>query len=184
MTEFRKGQRVLLMSVGVHASESVSDIIERKMREIENEGFALWGYKGSLGSPAGKLLRDFIAKASGPIEVLMRPTNSRHHGDDERASEFSVDGKVWMPIPDTIHCRGSEWALCLTRLRVVNEAINLNEFRVVGGSSDGGVGSVLRKRGQADQLRLEFVGGDVESDFEPIVLRAELASPYAVLVRR
>lgn len=66
----------------------------------------------------------------------------------------------------------------------MNETINPNEFRVVGGSSDGEVGSVFRNRGRADQLRLEFVGGDSEPDFEPIAVRAELASPYAVLVRR
>lgn len=183
MIRFREGERVLLMSVGTHASEEFVETIKRKQREIKEAGYALWGYGGSLGKPTGKLLQDFLNGATDTIEVLMRPTNSSHNGDANRADEFSVDGINWDTIPDSINCRGSEWALCLDRLQVVDEAFNPNEFRVVGGVSNGKVGSVFRTRGQADQLRLEFVGGDVEPDFEPIWVRARLVSPYAVLVR-
>jgi len=47
MTElFVPGAGLLFMKVGVHAQETLEDIIRRKSEEIEKEGFAMWGYGG------------------------------------------------------------------------------------------------------------------------------------------
>ena len=47
----KPGQGLLYMKVGTHAQESLEAIIARKTREIEQAGFALWGYGGSTCHP-------------------------------------------------------------------------------------------------------------------------------------
>jgi hypothetical protein len=34
------------MKVGTHAQESLEDIIARKSKEIDDAGYAMWGYGG------------------------------------------------------------------------------------------------------------------------------------------
>jgi len=41
------GQGVLYMKVGTHAQEPLEEIIKRKTKEIEDAGYAMWGYGGS-----------------------------------------------------------------------------------------------------------------------------------------
>ena len=41
---YRPGDGILFMKVGVHARESLEDIIERKDKEIRDAGYALRGY--------------------------------------------------------------------------------------------------------------------------------------------
>ena len=49
---YRPGDGILFMKVGVHARESLEDIIERKDKEIRDAGYALWGYGGSTCHPS------------------------------------------------------------------------------------------------------------------------------------
>ena len=43
------GAGLVYMKVGTHANEPFDEIFERKRKEIEDEGFALWGYGGNTG---------------------------------------------------------------------------------------------------------------------------------------
>lgn len=45
MIRFREGERVLLMSVGTHASEEFVEIIKRKQREIKRSGVRSLGVR-------------------------------------------------------------------------------------------------------------------------------------------
>ena len=47
----KRGQGLLYMKVGMHAQEGLEAIIERKTKEIEKAGHALWGYGGSTCHP-------------------------------------------------------------------------------------------------------------------------------------
>ena len=40
------GSGIIYMKVGVHARETLEEIIARKTQEIRDEGFAMWGYGG------------------------------------------------------------------------------------------------------------------------------------------
>ena len=48
----RPGSAILFMKVGTHANEGLDDIINRKSREIEETGFAMWGYGGNTCHPS------------------------------------------------------------------------------------------------------------------------------------
>ena len=39
------------MKVGLHAQESIEDIVKRKQREFEDTGSIFWGYGGSTCHP-------------------------------------------------------------------------------------------------------------------------------------
>ena len=43
---FKPGDAVLFMKVGTHAEERLEDILKRKQREIDEAGYAMWGYGG------------------------------------------------------------------------------------------------------------------------------------------
>ena len=45
------GSGLLYMKVGTHARETLEDIIRRKTKEIEDTGYAFWGYGGNTCHP-------------------------------------------------------------------------------------------------------------------------------------
>src|SRR5262245_53456497 len=90
----RPGDGFVYMKVGTHAQEKLADIVSRKRREIEEAGFALWGYGGSTCHPLSMVqpfAREFVKK-SGRIYLCMQPMDSKHFAEKLRASKFSVDG--------------------------------------------------------------------------------------------
>lgn len=69
------GAGVLYMKVGTHAKEGLAEIIERKRREIDEAGFAMWGYGGSTCYPTSMVqpfARAFAAKGSRSISSCTR----------------------------------------------------------------------------------------------------------------
>jgi hypothetical protein len=51
----RPGGNILYMKVGIHAQETLEDIIARKTREIDEAGYAFWGYGGNTCHPTTKV---------------------------------------------------------------------------------------------------------------------------------
>src|SRR5690349_10987760 len=101
------------MKVGTHAQESLADIIARKCKEIEETGYGMWGYGGNTCHPRTMVqpFAESCAAGGAPIYLCMQEMNSRHFAEPLRASEYSVDGSKWEPIPATINVRGSRFAL-------------------------------------------------------------------------
>lgn len=179
---FEPGTRVLFMKVGTHAGEDLAAIIERKQQEIDAEGFSLWGYGGNTCHPTS-MVQPFARAADGPIVLAMHSMVSNHFAAPVRADEYSADGVSWQRIPDAINVLGSRYALAVTNLQPVADALNLGATRVAVGNSRGKVGSDY-VRGRVDKACLE-VAPPAEMNVAPlqISLRAELVDPFAVFLR-
>jgi hypothetical protein len=185
----KPGSSVLYMKVGNHASETLDVILERKRREIADEGIAFWGYGGSTCHPTTVVqpfARSFEADG-GTIYLCMEPMESKHFAPSVRAQEFSTDGISWQPIPAGINVTGSRYALVIKSLRVENFPLCLAQTRVAIGNRKGTVGDKYIS-GRVDKACLEITdsparNGSNEISTRPIGLVAEIVKPYAVFVR-
>lgn len=177
------------MKVGMHAQESLTDIIQRKQKEIEDAGFAFWGYGGNTCHPLTMVqpfVRDFLQR-DGVIYLCMQPMQSNHRAEQERAAEFSADGAAWEQIPDAINVLGSRYALAIDDLHKEEFELPLAETRVGIGKSKGRRGDVYIT-GHVDKACFEVVEQPPADTSGPetmssIGLVARIVEPYAVLLR-
>jgi hypothetical protein len=188
MTIIKSGEGFLYMKVGKHAQESLPEIIARKTKEIEESGYALWGYGGNTCHPTS-MVQPFASdfrRRFGIIYLCMQPMESQHVASPVRAEEYSIDGIEWQRIPPAINVMGSRYALPITNLRLENFYLSLANTKVAIGNSIGRVGSQY-VAGRVDKACLEVTDDPItKPDAESAVhigLVAELVSPYAVFVR-
>lgn len=188
-TIIRPGAGLLFMKVGTHAQETLEDIISRKAKEIADTGYAMWGYGGNTCHPR-TMVQPFAEDMSGrnePIILCMQAMESKHFAEPLRANEYSPDGIEWLPVPNTIHVRGSRFALVIKELRREEHTLPLNQTKVAVGNNRGRLGSRY-VQGRVDKACLEVMP-EPERTNEPekalikIDLVAELAAPYAVFLR-
>jgi hypothetical protein len=184
----KPGDGLLYMKVGTHAQEELKDIIARKTKEIEQAGFALWGFGGNTCHPIS-MVQPFAReyqRRSGIIYLCMQPMASRHFATQVRAEEFSVDGIRWQRIPSAINVLGSRYALPIKNLRHEDFDLALARTKVAIGNSKGRLGSRY-VAGRVDKACLEVMEDSLtESHGESSVhigLVAEIVDPYAVFVR-
>ncbi len=185
MSILEEGDALLYMKVGTHAREDLAQIVARKRREIDEAGFAMWGYGGNTCHPTTMVqpfVRDHLAN-QGRILLVMQPMASKHFAEPLRAREFSADGMAWQLVPSPINVLGSRYALCIRTLEEVDELLALGDTRVALGNSQGKMGSSY-VRGRVDKACLEYseARGDGSSAVD-IRLAAELSDPYAVFLR-
>jgi hypothetical protein len=184
----KPGQGLLYMKVGTHAQESLEVIIARKTREIEQAGFALWGYGGNTCHPQ-TMVQPFVRsfeQLGQIIYLCMQPMESSHFAEPIRAEEYSVDGVAWQPIPPAINVLGSRYALAIRQLRKEEFDLPLAKTRVALGNSMGSNGDRYIA-GRVDKACLEIT----EEIVTPVVVEprvriglvAEIVKPYAVYVR-
>ncbi len=179
--EIGPGDRVLFMKVGIHAGESLEDILERKRREIDDVGFAMWGYGGSSCHPAR--VRDYVQRPGGPVNLVMQEITSNHNAAQVRAREYSVDGETWEEVPADINVLGSKYALFISSLDDVETVLDLSATRVGVGNQQGRVGKEYI-RGHVDKACLDVVDATTEDAAGiKISLAAPLISPYAAFLR-
>lgn len=176
------GDRILFMKVGIHAGESLEEIVRRKRQEIDEEGHAFWGYGGGTCHPR-TMVQPFAEASPGPIKLVMHPMASKHFAAPVRAEEFSEDGINWSPVPPGINCRGSRFALLLGDLEEVDETVDLARTRVAIGPNEGRVGASY-VQGRADKACLEVTDAPgAETKQLAIGLRATVLRPFAVFLR-
>jgi hypothetical protein len=189
MTDFLKpGDGLVFMKVGTHAQEPLETIIERKRREIEDAGYALWGYGGNTCHPLHRVqpFADDYVRRNGKIYLVMQPMISKHWAVPERAKRFTKDGTTWEDIPAAINVLGSRFALAIRSLEQREFELPLDHTRVVGGAQEGKRGD-LYVSGRVDKACLEMTD---ETTQQPaarppveIGLVAEMVEPYAVIVQ-
>lgn len=184
----RPGQGLLYMKVGTHAQESLDVIIARKTKEIEQAGFALWGYGGSTCHPQ-TMVQPFARSCEQRGQIIylcMQPMESHHFAEPIRAVEFSVNGIDWQAIHPAINVLGSRYALAIRNLRKEDLDLPLAKTKVALGNSMGASGDRYIS-GRVDKACLETTEEiGIISAPEPRVhigLVAEIVEPYAVYVR-
>src|SRR6266496_151142 len=160
----KPGQGLLYMKVGTHAQEGLEAIIERKTREIEEAGHALWGYGGGTCHPQ-TMVQPFAKdyeKRGGVIYLCMQEMESTHFAEPIRADEWSTDGIEWSDFPEVIEVRGSRYALVIQNLRQTEMELVLDNTKVALGNSMGARGNKYI-RGRVDKACLEVADGAVEN---------------------
>jgi hypothetical protein len=181
------GSGILYMKVGTHARETLEDIIVRKTKEIEDAGYAMWGYGGNTCHPE-TMVQPFAKtymQSGSVIHLCMEKMTSSHFAEQIRADEFSPDGTKWEKIPKPINVLGSRYALVIKNLREEEFALPLAATRVAIGPSMGRSG-LKYISGRVDKACLEIIGGESDAAEDKIVkinLVAELASPFAVYLK-
>lgn len=185
----RPGAGILFMKVGTHAQETLEDIIARKTREIEDAGYALWGYGGNTCHPQ-TMVQPFaraFEKRGDTIYLCMHEMDSKHFAETLRADQFSEDGAAWKDIPSAINVVGSRYALVIDGLHHEELRLPLARTRVAIGNSQGRAGDRYII-GRVDKGCLEVIDdtpgstGSEELSIH-IGLVARLISPYAVYLR-
>lgn len=183
------GVGFVFMKVGIHAREPFADILARKRKEIEDAGYALWGYGGNTCHPLTMVqpfARDFV-KRDGVIYLCMQPMDSHHFAQQERAEQFSVDGIRWELIPPEINVLGSRYAMAIRDLEDRPFDLQLSHTQVAIGNSLGRRGDRY-VTGRVDKACLEVVSepdNGAEDESEPVHIGnvAQLVEPFAVLLR-
>jgi hypothetical protein len=186
----KPGAGILFMKVGTHAQETLQDIIARKTREIEQAGYAMWGYGGSTCHPKSTVqpFARSYSKKGQTIYLCMQEMESKHFAEPIRADEFSTDCSEWASVPDPINVLGSRYALTVSNLRAEEFELPLAQTRVAIGNCAGRAGSRYI-RGHVDKACLEMTDGGPpdEADDGPKIIRiglvADLVAPYAVFLR-
>jgi len=184
----KEGDCLLYMKVGNHARETLEAIIARKTKEIQDAGFAMWGYGGNTCHPLTMVqpfAKDYV-KRNGTIYLCMQPMSSKHFAEQVRANEFSVDGTRWKPIPSSINVMGSRYALLIKDLRQEAFDLELSRTKVAIGNSRGRIGSKY-VTGRVDKACLEITAEEAPKPGEKAIARielvAEMLDPFAVFVR-
>lgn len=183
------GQSVIFMKIGIHAREPLETIIERKLKEIEDEGMAFWGYGGNTCHPSS-MVQPFAAtqaQKGKPVYLVMEKMQSNHFAEPLRSEEYSIDGKVWKPVPAGIHVLGSRYALAIKNLEQTELVLPLARTHVAQGPSLGRAGNAYVS-GRIDKACLELdnnvnVPPAPDEKVTAIGLVAELCDPYAVFLR-
>jgi hypothetical protein len=181
------GDPFLYMKVGVHAKETLSDILRRKREEIAKAGVAFWGYGGNTCHPLHAVqpfVRDVTARGI-TVRLLMQEINSRHFADPVRATHYSADGLSYIEVPPAINVLGSRYALVLGDLEEIDIAVALGDAKVGVGRMTGASGAGYI-RGHVDKACLVYDptdGADAKGHTIQLSLSARLVAPYAVLLK-
>jgi len=185
MSILQPGDSFLYMKVGVHANESLKDIIERKRAEIAEAGVSFWGYGG--GCHPYNAVQPFVREVTAQgttVRLLMQEITSRHFAEGE-ATEYSPDGTTYLPIPKGVKVLGSRYALVLTSLDAIDETVSLADT-IVGVGAKRGLSGDQYIRGHVDKACFVYQPGAglaLKRTEIPLRLSAKLAEPFAVVLR-
>jgi|SRR5687768_5241789 len=177
---------LIFMKVGLHAQESIEDIIRRKQQEFDKAGRIFWGYGGNTCHPT-TMVQPFaneVAARQGAVLLVMHKMNSKHAAPPALAKEYSDDGINWTPIPHGVEVRGSRYALVLDQLSELELELPLGQLSVAIGRSRGTLAESYLK-GRVDKGCFELLKKDHTPSRETkhIDLVAPLKVPYAVFLR-
>ena len=115
--------RVVLSVMGAHAGEGVDAIFSRKIADVSTCGETFWVY----GSPASRPDRaqavgcEYVLFLAPVVKNGARPTT-----EADAASMFSVDKKIWQPLPASLSpvtgkLRRGGYALSLSSLSLCTD---------------------------------------------------------------
>jgi hypothetical protein len=178
---------IIFMKVGRHAGETFEEILERKQREYERTGMIFWGYGGGTMHPIQRVqpFARMRVQHGKSVSIVMEEIISRHPDTEVFATHYSRDGVSWEAIPKDIQVRGSRYALVLNELHESSLDIDLRDYQVGAGPSEGALASTYLK-GRVDKGCLEkreVVDGSEASKIIRVRHAALLKDPFAVLLK-
>ncbi|HEY4217893.1 MAG TPA: hypothetical protein VGM67_12200 [Gemmatimonadaceae bacterium] len=178
---------IVFMKVGRHAGETFEQIIERKRREYDAAGCIFWGYGGGTMHPITRVqpFARMRVEHGERISIVMQEILSRHPDTEVFAQEYSRDGVHWEPIPQGVRVRGSRYALVLNEIQHGELDINLGEYQVGTGPSEGKDAETYI-RGRVDKgclTRVKVIENASPEDLTKVHFAAMLEEPYAVVLR-
>lgn len=147
--------------------------------EEETAGVIYWGYGGSVCHPLTQVQP--FAEHGSPVTILMIRTTSDFVGTSVPAVAASRDGRLWGVIPEGVRTSG-RYALILRSLRVTTEHLDLGGYEVGIGPKEG-TPLTQYLRGRVDKACARVASVPRGSDRRPVVLRADLVAPYAVVLK-
>jgi hypothetical protein len=179
-------EKVVLMKVGFHTTETLDCIIARK-REEDSVGPFYWGYGGTVCHPVNQIqpfVRESISQ-SQTVYLLMSFTPSKYIASEVVSTHFSTDRQEWRTLPDYVRITGSKYALVCRNIREVDLLVNLDDYVVGIGPKIGTRASdYLRQR--VDKMCAKYqptVDKSTTSKKLQIQYIAEIVEPYAVFLR-
>lgn len=184
----RPPDHFVFMKVGMHATESLDVILERKQRELDKTGRIFWGYGGATCHPTKQVqpfVRSKLVAGATDVFLLMEPINSLADPQIAPAKEYSVDNVHWQPIPKGITVTGSSYALVLDEIKPMTLEIDPREYAVAVGAS-AGKHALEYLRGRVDKgcfERAQKVLPAPVAKRHAVGLVARLQDPFAVFVR-
>ena len=186
MEELHPGDPFLYMKVGVHASETLEDILIRKRKEIKDAGVAFWGYGGNTCHPI-QAVQPFVREQTDKgltVRLLMQEINSRHFAEPVPATHYSADGVTWLKVPKGVNVLGSRYALVLSTLDAIDLPVSLEDSIVGVGKRIGSPGAKYI-RGHVDKACLVYQPTQHPAPPQQVHLKlsARMADPYAVLLK-
>ncbi len=178
---------IVFMKVGRHAGETFEQILERKQREYDAAGRIFWGYGGGTMHPITRVqpfARMRVEHGKG-ISIVMQEIVSRHPDTEVVATEYSRDGVHWEAIPKGISVRGSRYALVLNEIKHGELNLNLAEYEVAAGPSEGASaeGYIHGRVDKGCLRRTRTIEAPNEEDLIKVHFAAHLEEPYAVILR-
>ncbi len=172
-------KKVIIMKYGVHADENVDNIIKRKQKEIEDNGFCFWGYGGVLLHPVNQV-QPFCK--DDDVYLLLTRTKSDFIGNSKRSKSYSINNKEYKNIPSSINVYGSKYALVFTQLKEYNKDINLCDYKVgIGNSKDKPLVDYFKFR--VDKACATKCDNSLKEKLVHIDYIAKLKYPYSVFVK-
>jgi hypothetical protein len=176
-----KANVFVFMKVGSHGDESFDEILERKSREQSSAKFMLWGYSGMLLNPIhlSRYLKTVWDDGYHPL-LLMQETKSPFKNNPVRSTHFSINKIDWLPLPSNVWTCGCDKAIVCRNLSRVDFEINLADYRVAIGPSNGkSLSDYLRFRTDKACARHDAEQNG-EATMAPIAWVAEILPPFAI----
>lgn len=183
----RPNDGLLFMKVGVHAGETLKEILERKKTEYKKAGMIFWGYGGGTCHPT-RAVQPFARlriEEGARIYIAMEEIDSHHPPSKLLADEYSEDGLKWKPIPPGVEVRGSRYAVILDELIEGDLDLDLSSYQVaVGPSSGKAAGDYVRGRvDKACIVPAAIRDANLEPKIKKVHFMATIKAPYAVFTR-
>jgi hypothetical protein len=177
---------IVFMKFGYHAEENEYNIIRRKQLEFENAGKVFWGYGGIICHPL-RQVQPFVRyfnEQNSKVYLVMSFTPSKPLNAGTHAEEYSVDGVNWNKLPRGINVIGSKFAIVCSKLFTIKEKINLYEYNIAIGQSEGkNASDYISYRVDKGCLLKNANSKQNKSNIKDIELYAEIVYPYAVFIR-
>ena len=172
--------RAIVLLPVIRGSELETEL-RSKTREIEKNGWTLWGY-GEIAIHPIAMLQPFAGaelRQDEELWALGREGDGKTNLHTERACRYSTDSLTWHKVPGNIEVRG-RYALVIDRIEARAETMDLGKFLMGTGPSQGREAAGCRM----GCLVQKEPGKRNERPVQPVSthLRARLVSPHAVLL--